>query len=628
MFDELSREGVVMQPQTRAFAVKAGSANEAARTVDVIWTTGATVRRFSWEDGEVDEELTVSGNAVRLERLNAGAPVLDSHLSGQIAAVLGVVESGSVRLQSGQGLATIRFSERADVEPIWRDVLGGIIRNVSVGYRVHQYEVEKRDGQRPLYRAVDWEPFEISIVSIPADPGAQVRGDGNLSASNQCVLTRRNTQTEGNQTMNQMNLDPVAVERSRAADITALCRKFNIDAATEGDMIRTGLSTEKAREKILDTLATRDAAVTTRVMAEVGHSWDAGPGLIDKLSDALGARIAARSGGAYEPTKGREFVDLSLRGLVDHAAKARGESAFSLSQRSWHSGSDFPLIVAGGLSNSVARGFKQAQPALARVARAVPADDYRTHTAISLTASAMPQLVTEGGEVKGITVNEKGEVAAKPDDYAGLFNVTSQALVNDSTALGIFDQINRKMVEGSVNRFRSVLVAPLLANSGAGQTMRDTVALFHATHGNLAAAAAVISVTSLGIARTAMRRQVDSMGSILAIEPRYLVVPPEQETLAQQVVATLQASTVADVNPFAGALEVVTEPALTSTTAWYLAADPTVADGLTYATLGDMTAPRVEARDGWNVLGTELRLVWAVGAAFVETASWFRNAGA
>ena len=71
---------------------------------------------------------------------------------------------------------------RDEVEPIWRDIESGIIRDVSVGYRVHRFErVAKADctdgGQRALYRTVDWEPFEISAVAIDADPGAGMRAE-------------------------------------------------------------------------------------------------------------------------------------------------------------------------------------------------------------------------------------------------------------------------------------------------------------------------------------------------------------------------------------------------------------------------------------------------------------------
>ena len=47
------------------------------------------------------------------------------------------------------------------------DIRAGIIRNVSVGYRVHRFEIERRDGEVDLWRAVDWEPMEI-LMLVPA----------------------------------------------------------------------------------------------------------------------------------------------------------------------------------------------------------------------------------------------------------------------------------------------------------------------------------------------------------------------------------------------------------------------------------------------------------------------------
>ena len=74
------------------------------------------------------------------------------------------------------GRASVRFSDRADVEPIWRDVASGIIRNVSVGYAVRSYEITQTDGQPPVWRAVDWQP--LSAVPIGAEAAAGFRTAG------------------------------------------------------------------------------------------------------------------------------------------------------------------------------------------------------------------------------------------------------------------------------------------------------------------------------------------------------------------------------------------------------------------------------------------------------------------
>lgn len=158
--------------------IRASSFNEAENTVDIIWTTGASVRRYSYyDDVYYNEILEVSDDAVLLDRLNAGAPFLNTHDSSELKSVIGAVVPGTARIENGIGLATIRLS-RADADAdIVQKIKDGIIRNISVGYRI--LAVEKSGGQNGEdedWRVTKWEPLELSAVPIPADPGAQVRG--------------------------------------------------------------------------------------------------------------------------------------------------------------------------------------------------------------------------------------------------------------------------------------------------------------------------------------------------------------------------------------------------------------------------------------------------------------------
>ncbi len=146
--------------------------NEARRTIDVVWSTGAAVRRDDGQGGFL-EELDMAG--ARLDRLNSGAPFLKVHRAETIANVLGSVVSGTARIEGGQGLATIKLSGAASDASDVIKITEGSIRFVSVGYRIH---AARRAGERdglPVVRVTDWEPMEISAVPIPADPGAHVR---------------------------------------------------------------------------------------------------------------------------------------------------------------------------------------------------------------------------------------------------------------------------------------------------------------------------------------------------------------------------------------------------------------------------------------------------------------------
>ena len=173
------------------------SFDEEARTVDVIFSTGAAVERFDWMSGKrYLERLSITTDAIRLERLNAGAPLLDSHSAWSVSDQLGAVVVGSARVENAKALATVRFSARDSVAPILQDVRDGIIRSVSVGYRVHRFEeVVGKDNALPVRTAVDWEPFEVSMVAMPADVGAHTRSK-DKSNTNPCVIMTRLVRTE------------------------------------------------------------------------------------------------------------------------------------------------------------------------------------------------------------------------------------------------------------------------------------------------------------------------------------------------------------------------------------------------------------------------------------------------
>lgn len=89
--------------------------DEAARAIDVVWSTGARVRRQPLFGEPFDEELSLEPASVRLERLNAGGPLLKVHDTRSLDAVIGSVEPGTARIEQGRGIARVRFSAREDV---------------------------------------------------------------------------------------------------------------------------------------------------------------------------------------------------------------------------------------------------------------------------------------------------------------------------------------------------------------------------------------------------------------------------------------------------------------------------------------------------------------------------------
>lgn len=169
-----------------------GAVNDESRTVDLTFTTGADVIRYDWATGQrYLERLSLDPKHVRMERLNNGAPLLNAHSAYSLASQIGVVQDGSAKLRSTEGVATVRFSKRADVEPYYQDVRDKIIRNVSAGYSTYRYEdIGAAPNGMRIRLATDWEPFEISMVPMNADARAQTRSSKDV-ATCPCVLVVR-----------------------------------------------------------------------------------------------------------------------------------------------------------------------------------------------------------------------------------------------------------------------------------------------------------------------------------------------------------------------------------------------------------------------------------------------------
>jgi hypothetical protein len=108
------------------------------------------------------------------------------------------------------------------------------------------------------------------------------------------------------------------------------------------------------------------------------------------------------------------------------------------------------------------------------------------------------------------------------------------------------------------------------------------------------------------------------------------VVPPELETLALQNIAVVTPNQTTGVNPFQNAFDVISEPRLSasSTTQWYLAADPAQIDTIELAYLSGQDGVYLESRVGFDVDGVELKARHDIGAKAIDWRGFVRNVGA
>ena len=157
----------------------AGSAiTDDDRTVEVAFSSEEPYERYFGI-----EILDHSPSAVRLGRLQSGGAVLVDHDTRDHVGVVELVRVDSDR----RGRALLRFGRSARAAEILQDVRDGIRSLVSVGYRVHDMVLDRRGakGEPDSYRVTDWEPFEISLVSVPADHSVGVGRSDSQSSRNQ-----------------------------------------------------------------------------------------------------------------------------------------------------------------------------------------------------------------------------------------------------------------------------------------------------------------------------------------------------------------------------------------------------------------------------------------------------------
>lgn len=150
------------------------------REFEFVLATEAPCRSYryaGWDYYEVDEVLPMRG-LQDIDKL-VGAPILNSHSRWSLRDVIGVITSA--RIEGRKLVCTGRLSSRDEIEDIRRDVEEGILTNMSVGFERIAETEKTREGEKPLVTVDKWRAIEASIVAVPADNNASIRGEQTMS---------------------------------------------------------------------------------------------------------------------------------------------------------------------------------------------------------------------------------------------------------------------------------------------------------------------------------------------------------------------------------------------------------------------------------------------------------------
>lgn len=604
-----------------------------SRTVELSFSSETPYGRWFG-----DEILCHDEECINLERFSNGlGTVLFNH---DRDAVVGHIEK--VWLEDNRGKALVRFDTDEQSDTIFQKVQSGTLQGVSVGYAIYRYEVLEDEDTKstngrfngPAYVVTDWEPLEISIVSVPADATVGV------GRSAEEIHTSIDTQEETKRmdekaivTTEEVKSTPVETgltqedlqkameqERKRTSEITALFRDFDVEGADEA--IVMGVSVDEARAMVMDQLRARNKGVSVTMGEAESDKFRAAAQ--DAVLMAAGIPVADAAPGAQE-LRGYSMIELareSLRRESDSTVNF-GDN-MELARAAINSTSTFPAIMANLANKSVMTGFNEAETTYQIWAGKGSNRDFKEAARVALSEAGNLELVPEGGQFQQDFLGE-ASARTKVATYGKLFSLTRQAIINDD--LGLFSKIATKYGSAAKRLVNKMVYAQLTGNV----KMQDGVALFDNKHGNVAGTGEALSVKAIAKAITAMRRQKGITGdATLNITPKYLVVPPELEMVAYQIVnstAAVDGVNSGVVNPYKGRFVVVADAELTDPDAWYLVADASQHDTIEVTYLNGVETPRLETRQGFDVDGIEYKVAFDCGVSALDFRGVFKNAG-
>ena len=282
--------------------------------------------------------------------------------------------------------------------------------------------------------------------------------------------------------------------------------------------------------------------------------------------------------------------------------------------------SDFPLLLGDGFRQIALERYANAQVTHRRIAVPRLFSNFRPHRVVR--AGDFPALleVGEHAEYQSGAMGESGETLTLAT-YGRTLGVTRRVLVDDNIA-AFADLATAAGLRAADFENATFFVRCILPGSGLGPNLADGVAVYDAVaHGNVAGAGA-LDLVRLGDARARLKAQATPDGVRLNLNAAILLVSPDSQTLAEQLVAQLapgQAS--------GGRITPIADANLTGTR-FYVLAEPAQLSNYATGYLEGAAGLRVEARSGFDFDGVQIRVSLDFACGAVESRAGVTGAGA
>lgn len=248
-------------PLSRGLLVDRAAVDEQARTATLAFASEAPYERY-WGV----EILDCTRSSVDTSRLQSGANLLCDHDTRDVVGVVESVEIGADRVCR----AVVRFGKSARAEEVWQDVLGGIRRNVSVGYMINKAVLESTEDGVETYRVTSWTPYEVSLVSVPADASVGV-GRSATTPSTPLSPDMPDAQDASRQTTQGKTMTTTIetpVQRDHAKEITAIAKTIPGGAEMAMRAIQEGQTVEQFQAEAIRTMSSKPVPTADIGMSE------------------------------------------------------------------------------------------------------------------------------------------------------------------------------------------------------------------------------------------------------------------------------------------------------------------------------------------------------------------------
>ena len=494
----------------------------------------------------------------------------------------------------------------------------------------------------PLAASFDRAAIAVRFKSLPS--GGEPIAAAAATNSKETVMPGANqpaapTPAATTKTEAEIMAAGMQAEAARRNEINASFAKFkdregvaDLQAACEKD---TTISAQAADLKLLAHLGKAAAPVAGGHIVMLESESEK---FVAAASNAIMARAASRDGktavkaDASNPYRGDKLLDLARRCLARIGVKTDGLSQMQIvAQAFTQTTSDFPVLLENVMHKTLLQAYATAPDTWSRFCSIGSVSDFRASNRYRTGSIGSLDSLTETGEFRNKTIPDGEKATITAGTKGNIINLSRQTVINDD--LQALVNLTQMLGRAGKRSIEAAVYALLAENSGAGPTLVDGKAMYHADHGNLVTAGAAPSVATIDAARILMASQKDVSGNdYLDLRPALWLGPMGLGGTARVINGSIYdpdtANKLQRPNMVNGLFRDVIDTPRLSGNPWYIFADPNEAPVIEVAFLDGVQEPYLELEQGFDVDGARYKVRLDFGVAGIDYRGTVQNDGA